>query len=104
MQSSGAEMKRLTQHVTLLGSVFLTAAVLSTLLGTLNLAPFGTNASHEQLRSDPSTRAVFGVTPQKEPSRLSGTQNTSDHPAEVLLEPPHEITDGLTLIHGLNKV
>jgi endonuclease YncB( thermonuclease family) len=47
----------------------------------------------------PSTRL-----PKKEPERLSGLPNGPDATNPMILEPPHEVVDGLTLVFGLNRV
>ena len=40
----------------------------------------------------------------KEQQRLPGLYEISDPRDPILLEPPHQVEDALTLIHGLNKV
>lgn len=57
-------------------------------------------------RSEPPSARKAEATPviNKEQQRLPGLHEIPDPRDPILLEPPHQVEDALTLIHGLNKV
>jgi endonuclease YncB( thermonuclease family) len=57
-------------------------------------------------RSEPPSARKAEATPviNKEQQRLPGPQEIPDPRDPILLEPPHQVEDALTLVHGLNKV
>ena len=96
---------RLSRRSGAVGSLVALALLLTGLLAAAGQMLSGP-AQGGPPRSEPLSARKAEAAPvlNKEQQRLPGPQEISDRLDPILLEPPHQVEDALTLVHGLNKV